>query len=114
MDLLLIPLMPICPESQQCKETNRKSDVLCEYSEEKEDELIPDYKNDADDCNKKSPNRPESRLGSLQKWRSHPLIHNFGFCGLGTKCWGKTLWVGTKHILPRCELLEKFRYEKEM
>jgi hypothetical protein len=23
--------------------------------------------------------------------RLHPLIHTFGFCGLGTKCWGKIL-----------------------
>jgi hypothetical protein len=25
------------------------------------------------------------------KWRLHPLIHTFGFWGLGTKCWGKNM-----------------------
>ena len=34
----------------------------------------------------------------------YPLINTLGFWSLGTKCWGKTLYVGTKHILPRCEL----------
>ena len=44
----------------------------------------------------------------------HPLIHTSGIWGLATKCWGETRKVGTKHILPICELPGNSRYEKEI
>jgi hypothetical protein len=41
------------------------------------------------------------------------LNYTFGFWDIDTKCWGQTLWIGIKHILPisRDSLLS--RYDKE-
>ena len=58
--------------------------------------------------------RYEKVFRSLSKFVLHPLIHTFAFWGLGTKCWGKTLQVGTKHILPICLVLQMLRYDMEI
>ena len=52
------------------------------------------------DGRRKNPNRPLNRLGSLPKFRLHPLIHTFRLWGLGTKYWGRHIRIWTN--LTRC------------